>query len=62
MDLYIHSPIRLHEVVLNSLNTGTTLLLLLLLLLLFCFCLFRFFFRSHAHYETGLRAVKFARK
>jgi hypothetical protein len=27
MDLYIHSPIRLHGVVLNYLSTGTTLLL-----------------------------------
>jgi hypothetical protein len=27
VDLYIHSPIRLHGVVLNSLSTGTTLLL-----------------------------------
>jgi hypothetical protein len=26
VDLYIHSPIRLHGVVLNSLSTGTTLL------------------------------------
>jgi hypothetical protein len=25
MDLYIHSPIRLHGVVLNSLSTGTIL-------------------------------------
>jgi hypothetical protein len=25
VDLYIHSPIRLHGVVLNSLSTGTTL-------------------------------------
>jgi hypothetical protein len=25
MDLYIHSPIRLHGVVLNKLSTGTTL-------------------------------------
>jgi hypothetical protein len=25
MDLYIHSPIRLHGVVLTSLSTGTTL-------------------------------------
>jgi hypothetical protein len=25
MDLYIHSPIRLHGVVLNYLSTGTTL-------------------------------------
>jgi hypothetical protein len=29
-DLYIHSPIRLHGVVLNSLSTGTTLPLLYL--------------------------------
>jgi hypothetical protein len=35
MDLYIHSPIRLHGVALNSLSTGITLPLLLLLLLLF---------------------------
>jgi hypothetical protein len=26
VDLYIHSPIRLHGVVLNELSTGTTLL------------------------------------
>jgi hypothetical protein len=26
VDLYIHSPIRLHVVVLNSLSTGTNLL------------------------------------
>jgi hypothetical protein len=25
VDVYIHSPIRLHGIVLNSLNTGTTL-------------------------------------
>jgi hypothetical protein len=25
VDLYTHSPIRLHDVVLNSLSTGTTL-------------------------------------
>jgi hypothetical protein len=25
MDLYIHYPLRLHEVVLNQLSTGTTL-------------------------------------
>jgi hypothetical protein len=30
IDLYIHSPIRLHGVVINYLSTGTTLLLLLL--------------------------------
>jgi hypothetical protein len=25
VDLYIHSPIRLHDIVLNQLSTGTTL-------------------------------------
>jgi hypothetical protein len=30
MDLYIHSPIRLHGVVFNQLSTGTTLPFMLL--------------------------------
>jgi hypothetical protein len=30
MDLYIHSPIRLHGVVLKYLSTGTTLLFIII--------------------------------
>jgi hypothetical protein len=40
MDLYIHSPIRLHGVVLNYLSTGTTLPFTVVKYLLWRFSLF----------------------
>jgi hypothetical protein len=34
VDLYIHSPIRLHSVVLNQLNTGVTLPLIIIIIII----------------------------